>query len=136
MLSMSLILIILLKCNSFIIPINNKNNNIFTNKMFEKEDFIRKDIIIKNENKLQELDKQNEILNQTLIEINNSVIRSGRSLDQDGRTNIWSIEPTMIIDETKQKDLFKLLGLFISAILITFQFFLLINPILPDPSDY
>ena len=108
MLTLSLILIILLKCNSFIIPVN-KNNNIFTNKMFEKEDFIREDII-KNENKLQELDKQNEILNQTLIETNNSVIRSGRSLDQDGKTNIWSIEPTMIVDETKEKNLFKLFG--------------------------
>lgn len=134
MLTLSLILIILLKCNSFIIPVN-KNNNIFTNKMFEKEDFIREDII-KNENKLQELDKQNEILNQTLIETNNSVIRSGRSLDQDGKTNIWSIEPTMIVDETKEKNLFKLFGLFITSMLVTFQFFFLINPILPDPSDY
>ena len=131
---MAKILIILLKCNSFIIPVN-KNNNIFTNKMFEKEDFIREDII-KNENKLQELDKQNEILNQTLIETNNSVIRSGRSLDQDGKTNIWSIEPTMIVDETKEKNLFKLFGLFITSMLVTFQFFFLINPILPDPSDY
>ena len=103
--------------------------------MFEKEDFIREDII-KNENKLQELDKQNEILNQTLIETNNSVIRSGRSLDQDGKTNIWSIEPTMIVDETKEKNLFKLFGLFITSMLVTFQFFFLINPILPDPSDY
>lgn len=134
MLSMSLILISLLKCNSFIIPVN-KNNN-FLIRMFEREDFIRKDIIIKDEEKLKEIDEEKLLLNQTLIEINNSVIRSGRSLDQDGKTNIWSIEPTMIVDETKQKDLFKLLGLFISAILITFQFFLLINPILPDPSDY
>lgn len=134
MLSMSLILISLLKCNSFIIPVN-KNNN-FLIRMFEREDFIRKDIIIKDEEKLKEIDEEKLLLNQTLIEINNSVIRSGRSLDQDGKTNIWSIEPTMIVDETKQKDLFKLLGLFITAILITFQFFLLINPILPDPSDY
>mgnify|MGYP007047680532 CR=1 FL=1 len=125
MLSMSLILISLLKCNSFIIPVN-KNNN-FLIRMFEREDFIRKDIIIKDEEKLKEIDEEKLLLNQTLIEINNSVIRSGRSLDQDGKTNIWSIEPTMIVDETKQKDLFKLLGLFISAILITFQFFLLIK---------
>lgn len=135
MLSMSLILIILLKCNSFIIPIN-KNNNIFINRMFEREDFIREDIVIKNEEKIKEIEQEKLLLNQTLIETNNSLIRSGRSLDQDGKTNIWSIEPTMIVDETKQKDLFKLLGLFISAILITFQFFLLIKPILPDPSDY
>jgi len=135
MLSLSLILFSLLKCNSFIIPIN-KNNNIFITKMFEREDFIREDIVIKNEEKIKEIDQEKLLLNQTLIETNNSLIRSGRSLDQDGKTNIWSIEPTMIVDETKQKDLFKLLGLFITAILITFQFFLLINPILPDPSDY
>ena len=135
MLSLSLILIILLKCNSFIIPINKNNNNFFI-RMFEREDFIREDIIMKNEEKIKEIDQEKLFLNQTLIETNNSLIRSGRSLDQDGKTNIWSIEPTMIVDETKQKDLFKLLGLFITAILITFQFFLLINQILPDPSDY
>ena len=135
MLSLSLILFSLLKCNSFIIPVNKNNNNFFI-RMFEREDFIREDIIMKNEEKIKEIDQEKLLLNQTLIETNNSLIRSGRSLDQDGKTNIWSIEPTMIVDETKQKDSFKLLGLFITAILITFQFFLLINPILPDPSDY
>ena len=118
MLSLSLILFSLLKCNSFIIPIN-KNNNIFITKMFEREDFIREDIVIKNEEKIKEIDQEKLMLNQTLIETNNTLIRSGRSLDQDGKTNIWSIEPTMIVDETKQKDLFKLLGLFTTAILIT-----------------
>lgn len=63
-------------------------------------------------------------------------IRTGRSSDEDGKTNIWSIEPTMEIDNKKTNDVFKLLGIFISVTLVTCQFFLLTNPILPDPSDY
>ena len=77
-----------------------------------------------------------ELSNVTLIESNNSTIRSGRSLDQDGKTNIWSVEPTMIVDESDDNDLLKIIGIFCSVVLVTFQFFLLTNPIFPDPSDY
>lgn len=31
----------------------------------------------------------------------NRLVRLGRSKDQDGKSNIWSIEPTMEVDETE-----------------------------------
>jgi hypothetical protein len=33
------------------------------------------------------------------------ILRLGRSKDQDGKSNIWSVEPTMEVVETKEGDL-------------------------------
>lgn len=137
MFKLFLVLTTLFKSNSFVILGNKFNtNNIFFSRLFERDDFIRQDLVKKKEIFLENTEQLDKISNTTIAESNNSTIRSGRSLDQDGKTNIWSIEPKMLIDESKENDLFKLFGIFASAILVTFQFFLLTNPIFPDPSDY
>ena len=134
MLVLFLIFTIFLKSNCFVfVNNNNKQNTVFFSRLFERDDFIRQDIEIKKEVVIENKQELEEISNNTYSK--NTTIRSGRSLDQDGKTNIWSIEPKMIIEE-KEKDIFKLLGIFCSAILVTFQFFLLTNPVFPDPSDY
>ena len=138
-----LIFTIFLKSDSFILLGNNKKPvTIFYSRLFEREEFIRQGIEKKKELKIKhiedvdELQEVEELSNVTLIESNNSTIRSGRSLDQDGKTNIWSVEPTMTVDDSDDNDLFKIIGIFCSVTLVTFQFFLLTNPIFPDPSDY
>lgn len=134
MLILFLIFTIFVKSDCFVVVgFNNRLNTIFYSRLFEREDFARANIEKKNEIKIED---QEDIFNVTLIESNNTIIRSGRSLDQDGKTNVWSIEPTMVIDESKGNDLFKLFGVFFSVILVTFQFFLITNQIFPDPSDY
>ena len=111
---------------------NSRNNVIFFSRLFERDDFIRQDI--KRNNEL--LMDDNEETNFNVTESKNITIRSGRSLDQDGKTNIWSIEPTMIVEESKDKNIFKLLSILCSVILIMFQIFLSINSLFPDPSEY
>ena len=143
MLIVILIFTIFLKSDSFIVVGTSKRQcTFFYSRLFEREEFIRQgiekknELKIKNMEKVEELQEVEELSNVTLIESNNSTIRSGRSLDQDGKTNIWSVEPTMIVNESDDNNLLKILGIFCSVILVTFQFFLLTNPIFPDPSDY
>lgn len=119
------------KCFTFVGK-NSRNNVIFFSRLFERDEFIRQDI--KRNNEL--LIDNNEETNFNVTESKNITIRSGRSLDQDGKTNIWSIEPTMIVDESKDKNIFKLLGIFCSVILIIFQIFLSTTSLFPDPSEY
>ena len=135
MLILFLIFSIFLKSDCFIFVGNSNRQTIFfLSRLFEREDYIRQDIEKKNDMVIKNTEEIKEVSNIT--DSKNTTIRSGRSLDQDGKTNIWSIEPKMIIDESKDNDLFKLFGIFGSAILVTFQFFLLTNPIFPDPGDY
>lgn len=135
MLILFLIFSIFLKSDCFIFVGNsNRQTTFFLSRLFEREDYIRQDIEKKNDMVIKSIEEIAEVSNIT--DSKNTTIRSGRSLDQDGKTNIWSIEPKMIIDESKDNDLFKLFGIFGSAILVTFQFFLLTNPIFPDPGDY
>jgi hypothetical protein len=146
MLTIFLIFTFFLNSDSFILLGNNKKKvTIFYSRLFEREEFIRQGIEKKKELKIKDIEEveqiqgdedPQELSNVTLIESNNSTIRSGRSLDQDGKTNIWSVEPTMIVDESDDNDLLKIIGIFCSVVLVTFQFFLLTNPIFPDPSDY
>jgi len=70
----------------------------------------------------------------------NRRVRLGRSKDQDGKSNIWSIEPTMeVIDEEEggglQKNLF-IGGIVIAAALISLPLFSAFSQLFPDPSDF
>lgn len=70
----------------------------------------------------------------------NRRVRLGRSRDQDGKSNIWSIEPTMeVIDEEEggslQKNLF-IGGAVIAAALISLPLFSAFSQLFPDPSDF
>lgn len=121
--------------------LNNKYNYYtkLYSRLFEREGklFEREDLLLKKRpvlNSTTDTENINEVnIDEQNIEKN---IRTGRSTDEDGKTNIWSVEPTMEIDNKKTNDVFKLLGIFISVTLVTCQFFLLTNPILPDPYDY
>ena len=101
-------------------------------KLFERENLLLEKKPVLNSTIDTEIISEVNI-DEEYIEKN---IRTGRSSDEDGKTNIWSVEPTMEIDNKKTNDVFKLLGIFLSVTLVTCQFFLLTNPILPDPSDY
>ena len=101
-------------------------------KLYERDDLLLEKRPVLNSTIDTEIIDEVDI-DEEYIEKN---IRTGRSTDEDGKTNIWSIEPTMEINDKKTNDVFKLLGIFLSVTLVTYQFFLLTNPILPDPSDY
>ena len=121
--------------------LNNKYNYYtkLYSRLFEREGklFERNDLLLEKRPVLNST-IDTEIISEVNIdeEYIEKNIRTGRSSDEDGKTNIWSIEPTMEIDNKKTNDVFKLLGIFISVTLVTCQFFLLTSPILPDPSDY
>ena len=125
-------------CNGYFLLNNNYNYQTkLYSRLFEREGkmFERDNLLIEKKNILNST-IDTEIIDEITIDKQNKKKRTGRSSDEDGKTNIWSIEPTMEIDDKKTNDVFKLLGIFLSVTLITFQFFLLTNPILPDPSDY
>ena len=125
-------------CNGYFISNNNYNYQTkLYSRLFEREGkmFERDNLLIEKKSILNST-IDTEIIDEITIDKQDKKIRTGRSSDEDGKTNIWSIEPTMEIDDKKTNDVFKLLGIFLSVTLVTFQFFLLTNPVLPDPSDY
>merc|ERR1719181_1220948 len=68
----------------------------------------------------------------------NRRVRLGRSKDQDGKSNIWSIEPKMEVmdgDENEPNQLVILGGVF-AAVAAAIPIFLALTKVLPDPSDY
>ena len=71
----------------------------------------------------------------------NKRVRLGRSRDQDGKSNIWSIEPTMeVIDESEgdaglKKNLL-VGGLVIGAAIAVLPLFAAFSKIFPDPTDF
>lgn len=69
----------------------------------------------------------------------NKRVRLGRSKDQDGKSNIWSIEPKMEVmegeDESGKSNLF-ILGGVLAAVAAAIPIFLTLTKLLPDPSDY
>jgi hypothetical protein len=71
----------------------------------------------------------------------NRVVRLGRSKDQDGKSNIWSVEPTMEVVETKEGDLSEgnknivTLGLIVTAILSSLPILYTLNHYIMD-MDY
>ena len=69
----------------------------------------------------------------------NKRVRLGRSRDQDGKSNIWSIEPTMEVVEETESGLKKNLligGLVIGTAVAVLPLFSLLSKLLPDPADF
>ena len=69
----------------------------------------------------------------------NRRVRLGRSRDQDGKSNIWSVEPTMeVVDEDAgglQKNL--IIGaLVIGTAIAALPLFSAFSTLFPDPSDF
>jgi hypothetical protein len=70
----------------------------------------------------------------------NKRVRLGRSKDEDGKSNIWSIEPTMQVVEDEEgsgskKNLF-ILGAVLGAVALALPAFSAFTTLLPDPSNY
>ena len=140
MLSFMLLTQIALTSGFFLLNNNYNYQTKLYSRLFEREGklFERDNLLLEKKSILNST-IDTEIINEVNIDeviINEQNIRTGRSSDEDGKTNIWSIEPTMEIDDKKTNDVFKLLGIFLSVTLVTFQFFLFTNPVFPDPSDY
>lgn len=69
----------------------------------------------------------------------NRIVRLGRSKDQDGKSNIWSIEPAMEVEEEESGGVNKNLligGLIIGCALACLPLFNAFTTLLPDPSDF
>lgn len=71
----------------------------------------------------------------------NKRVRLGRSRDQDGKSNIWSIEPAMQVDEEEEessgssKNLI-IGGAVIGAAIACLPLFNALSSLFPDPSDF
>ena len=71
----------------------------------------------------------------------NKRVRLGRSRDQDGKSNIWSIEPKMVVDESvgegvNLKSNLAVGGIVVAAALASLPLFLGLSKLFPDPSDF
>ena len=70
----------------------------------------------------------------------NKRVRLGRSRDQDGKSNIWSIEPKMeVVEEEEGGSLGKNLlvgGLVIAVSLAALPLFSAFSSLFPDPADF
>ena len=69
----------------------------------------------------------------------NRIVRLGRSKDQDGKSNIWSIEPTMEVieeDESPFNSNLKIAGVVIGAAIATLPLFNAFSSLFPDPADF
>eukprot|EP01038_Epipyxis_sp_PR26KG_P007221 gene7221-9852_t len=72
----------------------------------------------------------------------NRIVRLGRSRDQDGKSNIWSIEPTMQVVEEEGSDPNQIKknliigGVVIGAAIAVLPLFNAFSSLLPDPSNY
>lgn len=68
----------------------------------------------------------------------NKRVRLGRSKDQDGKSNIWSIEPKMEVEgeEEGAKNNVIILGAVLGAVAVCVPAFLALSKLMPDPSDY
>jgi hypothetical protein len=71
----------------------------------------------------------------------NKRVRLGRSRDQDGKSNIWSIEPTMQVEELEEgetgtKKNLVIAGAVIGAAVACLPLFSAFSKLFPDPSDY
>lgn len=77
--------------------------------------------------------------NASLFNMNRRV-RLGRSRDEDGKSNIWSIEPTMEVQEEEEGSSGKK-NIFIGAAVIataiaSLPLFNAFSGLFPDPSDF
>lgn len=69
----------------------------------------------------------------------NRIVRLGRSKDQDGKSNIWSIEPRMEVLEEEEDTVKKNLvvgGAVIGFAIAVLPLLSLFSNILPDPADF
>lgn len=71
----------------------------------------------------------------------NKRVRLGRSRDQDGKSNIWSIEPQMQVEELDEgesgsKKNLIIAGAVIGAAVACLPLFSAFSKLFPDPSDY
>ena len=70
----------------------------------------------------------------------NRIVRLGRSRDQDGKSNIWSIEPTMEVEDDEEgsgttKNLV-IAGAVIGTAIACLPLFAAFSKLFPDPSDF
>jgi hypothetical protein len=106
-----------------------KNNNLHhlfnsNNNDFEKTDFERNDIK-KNDFEKKEFEKE-EFESKPF----NRNIRLGRSKDEDGKSNIWSVEPKMEVVDEEMTELNKNIltgGLIITGFLATLPLLYVLN---------
>lgn len=69
----------------------------------------------------------------------NRIVRLGRSRDQDGKSNIWSIEPKMEVVEDEEggaKTNLVIGGAVVVTALAVLPLFSLFSKLFPDPADF
>ena len=84
-------------------------------------------------------DADNELQESKMFDMNNRV-RLGRSRDQDGKSNIWSIEPTMEVEEEEEGGATKknllIAGAVIGTAVACLPLFSVFSKLFPDPADF
>jgi hypothetical protein len=84
-------------------------------------------------------DGDNEEQESKMFDMNNRV-RLGRSRDQDGKSNIWSIEPTMEVEDEEEgggtKKNLLIAGAVIGTAVACLPLFSAFSKLFPDPADF
>ena len=93
--------------------------------------------IINKHNSLCLYDQNNNINNEIDKFKENRIPRLGRSKDEDGKSNIWSVEPKMeVIEEndylTEGNKNILITGLLFTSFIITIPLFYIFTTLLPD----
>lgn len=90
----------------------------------------------------REMNDMEEFEDPKLFDMNKRV-RLGRSRDQDGKSNIWSIEPRMEVEGGEDaeesgglKKNLLIVGAVIGAAVISLPLFQAFSTLVPDPSDF
>ena len=81
----------------------------------------------------------NEVPSRNQFFDGNKRVRLGRSKDQDGKSNIWSIEPTMEVQEEEEDSTKKnlvILGAVLAGVAAALPAFVALTKLMPDPSDF
>jgi hypothetical protein len=102
-------------------------------KLYAQNDF--------NDNKDINLSDETLIIDENSIEVITPIqkIRTGRSRDEDGKSNIWSIEPTMRVvkyknNETANNINIKVAGFAITSVILMIPFLSYLSKLFPDVS--
>jgi len=131
-----LLLFPLFTTNAFYNIYKFKHQPFFHNR---KNNYLRNNQETSNDSEKDEFEEENFNNNPTSM---NRIIRLGRSKDQDGKSNIWSVEPTMQVIEQKPGDIsdtnknILVGGLVTTGIFVSLPFIYFLSSMFPDPSNY
>jgi hypothetical protein len=127
MMTLAILLALLAVCSAFRAP------SVARHSSFQRYAIDPSDVVPKGPEPVLDFEEQK------LFDMNKNV-RLGRSRDQDGKSNIWSIEPRMEVMEGEEegglkKNLF-IVGGVIGAAIAALPLFTAFSTLVPDPAQF